>query len=174
VTTPGSGSPSGPIRVVVVMGVSGAGKTTVGSLLAKELGWSFHEGDALHPPGNVRKMSAGIPLTDDDRGPWLDRLRALIEGCLERGEPAVIACSALKHAYRRRLAGGLRGVRFVHLAGDPGLIAERLARRRGHFMRPEMLASQLAALEEPADALRVDVAAPPKAIVRTIRAELGF
>lgn len=175
----GTGSPeigqgdAAEVRIVVVMGVAGAGKTTVGSRLAAELGWSFQEGDAFHPEENVRKMRAGGPLDDADRHPWLDRLRALIEGFLARGERAVLACSALRASYRRHLAQGLPGVRFVYLAGDPELLAARLARREGHFMKAGMLASQLATLEEPRGALRVDAGDLPEAIVRRIREGLG-
>lgn len=156
------------------MGVSGAGKTTVGRRLAADLGWSFYEGDDFHPDANVRKMTAGIPLTDEDRLPWLRSLRALAESCLAAGEDAVIACSALKESYRRLLAGGLDGVRFVHLTGDPRLIAERLEQRAGHFMKPGMLASQLAALEPPEGATVIDVTGTPEEIAGEIRDHLGL
>ena len=154
------------------MGVAGAGKTTIGRRLAADLGRSFYEGDEFHPDDNVRKMAAGVPLTDEDRTPWLRSLRALVERCLAAGEDAVIACSALKESYRRLLAGGLDGVRFVHLTGDPRLIAERLERRAGHFMKPGMLASQLAALEPPEDALVVEVAGTVEEIAAGIRRRL--
>lgn len=156
------------------MGVAGAGKTTVGVRLAADLGWSFHEGDDFHPEANVRKMAAGVPLTDEDRLPWLRGLRSLIERCLARGEDAVIACSALKESYRRLLAGGLDGVRFVHLTGDPRLIAERLEQRSGHFMKPGMLAGQLAALEPPRDAVVIDVTGTPGEIAAAVRSRLGL
>ena len=159
--------------VVILMGVAGAGKTTVGRRLAADLGWSFYEGDEFHPTANVRKMAAGVPLTDEDRAPWLRSLRGLVERCLAVGEDAVIACSALKESYRRLLAGGLDGVRFVHLTGDPGLIAERLERRAGHFMKPGMLAGQLAALEPPEDALTVEVAGTVEETVAEIRRRLN-
>lgn len=156
------------------MGVSGAGKTTVGRRLAADLGWSFYEGDDFHPDANVRKMTAGIPLTDEDRLPWLRSLRALVERCLATGEDAVIACSALKESYRRLLAEGLDGVRFVHLTGDPRLIAERLEQRAGHFMKPGMLASQFTALEPPENAVVVDVTGSPEEITAEVRRRLSL
>lgn len=159
--------------VVIVMGVSGSGKTTIGRRLADTLGWSFHEGDDLHPPANVRKMAAGIPLTDADRLPWLQALRALIERCLATGEDAAIACSALKVSYREILAGGLEGVRFVYLTGSRDLIRERLEQRQGHFMKAGLLDSQLAVLEPPSHALEVDVSGSPEEIVAEIRGWLG-
>lgn len=162
------------IRLILVMGVAGSGKTTVGSRLAAALGWTFYEGDAFHPPENIRKMAAGVPLDDADRAPWLDRLRALLADCLARNQRAVLACSALKESYRQRLSQGLPGLRFVYLTGDPDLIASRLAHRQGHYMKPGMLASQLAALEEPQDALRLDIQADPDTLVRTIRERLGL
>jgi gluconokinase len=159
--------------VVIVMGVSGSGKTTIGRLLAETLGWSFIEGDDLHPPANRQKMAAGIPLTDADRRPWLEELRRRVERCLGAGEDAAIACSALKASYRKVLAGGLDGVRFVHLTGSPALIHERLEQRHGHFMKAQMLGSQLAALEPPSHAVEVDVAGSPEEIVAEIRRRLG-
>lgn len=158
--------------VIVVMGVSGSGKTTVGRLLAADLGWTFHEGDEAHPPDNVRKMAAGIPLTDADRLPWLQELRRLIESCLAAGEDAVLACSALKESYREILAGGLDEVCFVHLTGDPALIADRLEHRQGHFMKAGMLASQLAVIEPPEVGISVEVDAAPEEIVAEIRRRL--
>ncbi len=159
--------------VVIVMGVAGSGKTTIGRRLAAALGWPFHEGDDLHPAANLQKMSAGIPLTDEDRLPWLQELRRLVERVLADGGNAVIACSALKASYREILAGGLEGVRFVHLSGSPELIRRRLAHRAGHFMKAGMLDSQLAALEQPADAVTVDISGSPEEIVAAIRGRLG-
>lgn len=159
--------------IVIVMGVAGSGKTTIGHRLAAALGWPFHEGDDLHPPDNLQKMAAGIPLTDEDRLPWLAELRHRIERSLAAEEDAVIASSALKESYREILAGGLEGVRFVHLTGSPELIRQRLEQRQGHFMKSGMLASQLAALEPPADAVTVDVAGDPEEIVAEIRGRLG-
>jgi len=150
------------------MGVAGAGKSTVGALLAAELGWTFYDGDDLHPAANVRKMASGRPLDDADRWPWLRRIAGVIARHARRGEPAVVACSALKRAYRDVLAAAAPGVRIVYLKGSHELIAERLRGRRGHFLPPRLLASQLADLEEPDDALVVDVAAPPADVVAAI------
>jgi gluconokinase len=158
--------------IVIVMGVAGSGKTTIGRLLAETLGWPYCEGDDLHPPANLQKMAAGLPLTDADRLPWLRELRRQIERFLSAGSDGVIACSALKASYREILAGGLAGVRFVHLTGSPELIRERLMQRTGHFMKAAMLDSQLAALEPPAGAVEVDVASSPEEIVAEIRRRL--
>ena len=152
---------SGPTHtplVIVVMGVSGSGKSTVGRVLAERLGWVFQEGDDLHPGPNVTKMRSGVALTDEDRRPWLDRVAAWIEGRLAAGESGVVACSALKRAYRDRLARP-EGVVFVHLEVDRSTLEERLAGRRGHYMPAALLASQLATLEEPGvdeNVIRVD------------------
>lgn len=159
--------------VVVLMGVAGAGKTTVGRRLAAQLGWKFYDADDFHPPENVEKMARGVALNDEDRRPWLEALRGVVRACLERGESAVLACSALKESYRARLLTDGR-VRLVYLKGDAELIRSRLRGRRGHFMRPAMLEGQLAALEEPRDALHVDVSAPPDELVRRIREGLGI
>jgi gluconokinase len=145
-------------RVVIVIGPSGAGKSTVGERLASSLGWPFVEGDALHPEHNVRKMRAGIPLTDADRAPWLDALRDLIRTHLDDGVPVVIACSALKRAYRDRLRVDTEHVHFVYLQAGRALLRERLMQRKGHFMAADMLESQLEALEAPARAVTVDAA----------------
>lgn len=155
------------------MGVSGSGKTTIGRLLADTLGWSFHEGDALHPPANVEKMRHGVPLTDADRAPWLDAVARLIAEVGAAGRFAVVACSALKQAYRDRLAATAPGVVLVHVTGDPALLRARLAARTGHFMPVELLPSQLATLEPPADAITVDVAGTPDEIVALVRSRLG-
>jgi len=156
------------------MGVAGAGKSTVGARLAAALGWTFYDGDDLHPAANVRKMASGRPLDDADRRPWLERIAGVIARHARRGEPAVIACSALKRAYRDLLAAAAPGVRLVYLKGSRELLAERLRRRRGHFLPPRLLESQFAALEEPDDALVVDVSAPPAALVAAIVRELGL
>jgi carbohydrate kinase (thermoresistant glucokinase family) len=162
--------------IVVVMGVSGCGKTTTGRALADALHAPFFDGDDFHPPANVAKMAAGTPLTDDDRWPWLDRLAADMRAIDARGGSAVFACSALKQAYRDRLAGWAadRGaVRFVHLAGDYDTIAARLATRQHRYMPASLLASQFATLEPPAGAIVVDVRLPVEAQVAAIRAALA-
>jgi gluconokinase len=135
--------------VLVLMGVSGSGKTTVGLQLAQRLGWAFKEGDDLHPAANVAKMQGGQPLTDADREPWLAAIASWIDLWLGEGVCGVITCSALKRSYRRRLVDGRPGLAFVFLHSQPGVLAERLAKRRGHFMPPSLLASQLATLEPP-------------------------
>ena len=155
------------------MGVSGVGKTTTGKRLAADLGWTFYEGDDFHPPDNIGKMSQGIPLNDEDRLSWLAALRSLIDGCVERSENAVLACSALKNAYRRTLQGDHPEVVFVHLQADPRLIAERLEHRTGHYMKRSLLESQLATLEEPEQAVAVDASGTPGEIVAEIRRKLG-
>jgi gluconokinase len=145
--------------MVVVMGVCGCGKTTVGQAVADALGWHFLDADAFHPPENVAKMAAGTPLTDEDRWPWLDRLRDELRAIDARGESVVLACSALRSAYRRRLAQA-GDVRFVYLKGDRATIAPRLVARAGHYMPASLLDSQFAVLEEPTDAITIDAAAP--------------
>jgi gluconokinase len=143
--------------IVVVMGVSGSGKTTVARGLAQKLGWAFLEGDSVHPPANVAKMSAGMPLNDDDRWPWLDAIAQWMSQRLQSGESAVVACSALRRIYRDRLRQAGADVRFAYLHVPPDELARRM-RTRDHFMPPSLLDSQLATLEEPGadeDALRV-------------------
>jgi gluconokinase len=159
--------------IVVVMGVSGSGKTTVGRLLASQLGWPFHEGDDYHPAANVEKMSHGVPLTDADRGPWLDALHELIARIAAGGGSAVLSCSALRQEYRERLAGAADGVVFVYLSGTFELFRDRLRARSGHFMKGDLLGSQLATLEVPQDAITVDAAEAPETIVARIRERLG-
>jgi len=159
---------------IVVMGVSGAGKSSVGQALAAQLGAGFIDGDTLHPEANVRKMASGVPLTDDDRWPWLDRLREQIEQLLSAGENAVLACSALKRAYRDRLRVSDE-VKFVFLRGDYALVEKQLRSRRGHFMNAALLQSQFDDLEEPqADehALTVALGRTPEEIVEEIEAKL--
>ena len=160
--------------IVVLMGVSGSGKTTVGRLLADQLGWAFVEGDDFHPPANVAKMRSGEPLTDADRMPWLRALRAKIDALAVAGESAVATCSALRQAYRDVLARGRPEVRFVWLTAPPGVIRERLERRIGHYMPPSLLESQLETLEVPASVPAVDGTPPPAQIVTTIRRQLGL
>ena len=158
--------------IVVVMGVSGSGKTVVGQALATDFGWPFFDADDFHPEANVAKMAAGTPLTDADRWPWLDRLVAEMKAIEERGANAVLACSALRQAYRDRIrrAGD---VRYVHLSGDHDTIAARLAARKNHYMPPTLLASQLATLEAPTDAIVVDVRDAVPVQVAKIRAALN-
>ena len=153
--------------IVVLMGVCGSGKTTIGRALAAALDWPFLDADTLHPQANVVKMAGGIPLTDEDRWPWYDRIAAEIRRYAAAGKHVVIACSALKQVYRDRLAKG-GPVRFVYLKGDAATIGPRLAGRTGHFMPASLLASQFATLEEPADAIVVDTVQPVEAQVATI------
>jgi len=151
------------------MGVTGCGKTTVGALLAQDCGWEFHDADSFHPAENVAKMKSGAPLSDDDRWPWLERLNAFLLDGERQGKSLVLACSALKQAYRDRLARGCATVRFVLLDGDKALIRARLAARRGHYMNPALLDSQFAILERPREALRLDVDESPAELVRRIK-----
>jgi gluconokinase len=159
--------------IVVVMGVSGSGKTTTGTALARTLGWPFVEGDDLHPPENVAKMAAGIPLTDADRWPWLDRIVAELRALSQTHPHIVLACSALKAIYRERLARA-GDVRFVHLHGDRETIAARLAVRKHSYMPATLLDSQFATLEPPADAIVVDIRDDVETQVRKIIAALGL
>ena len=157
------------------MGVSGSGKSTVADALAKRLGWCYEDGDRFHPPGNVARMSAGHPLTDEDRRPWLQAIADEIDRVCRQGERAVIACSALKRAYRDILLHGRADVRFVFLKGTQDLIAGRLAARKGHFMPPDLLASQFRTLEPPAAGehpITVSIDAPVAAIVDDIIRQL--
>ena len=165
--------PPATVQVVVVMGVAGSGKSTVGKALAAALGWRFVDADDHHSPANVAKMARGEPLDDADRLPWLDELHGIIADALGRRAGLVLACSALKARYRERLTGGDARVRFAYLAGTPELLRSRLAQRAGHFMKPGMLDSQLAALEPPAEAIEVDAALPVEAIVAHVCAALG-
>jgi carbohydrate kinase (thermoresistant glucokinase family) len=163
--------------VLVFMGVSGCGKTTVARIVAGRLGWAFEEGDVLHPPSNIDKMKAGHPLTDDDRRPWLEKVAAWVEERLDAGENGIITCSALKRSYRALINRRGSGVVFVYLAGSKETIAARLAARTGHFMPPGLLDSQFAALEEPnADEpeFSVDVGPAPGAIAQRVVERLGL
>jgi gluconokinase len=173
----GGGQAPAPLpcpMILIVMGVSGSGKTTIGSMLARALGWCFRDADDLHPESNIRKMQSGIALSDDDRWVWLQRLRRILEDGTRRGECSVLACSALKESYRRILANGGLPVRFVYLRGSPCILKSRLRARQGHFMPPKLLDSQLATLEEPSDAIVADVTPPPQEIVNTILRALGL
>jgi gluconokinase len=159
--------------IIVLMGVTGSGKTTVGRLLAERLQWKFYEGDDFHPPGNIEKMIRGVPLEDQDREPWLEAIRNVITQAVARSENAVIACSALKASYRQFLQ--FRGeVVFVYLKADVALIKERLRYRTEHFMNPTLIESQFTSLEEPGDALQFDAALPTEEIVRSIRDQLSI
>jgi gluconokinase len=160
--------------IVIIFGVSGAGKTTVGKLLAREFGWRFIEADDFHPPGNIEKMRSGNPLTDKDRWPWLERLRQQIEQLLSARENAVLACSALKRTYRDRLRVSDE-VKFVLLRGDYALVEKQLCSRHGHFMNPELLRSQFADLEEPKpdeDVATIELRRKPQELVEDIKAKL--
>ena len=159
--------------IVVVMGVSGSGKSTTGTALARTLGWPFVEGDDLHPPENVTKMAAGIPLTDDDRWPWLDRIVDELRALSKTSPDIVVACSALKRCYRDRLAPA-GDVRFVHLHGDRDTIATRLAMRHHRYMPATLLDSQFATLEPPADAIVVDIRDDVATQVRKIISALNL
>lgn len=159
--------------IVIVMGVTGAGKTTIGSLLAQQLGWEFDDADSFHPPSNVEKMSQGIPLNDAEREPWLRAMRDAIVQWAAEQRNVVLACSALKRGYRDELGIG-PGVKLVYLKGSYALIAERLRLRRGHFATEKILADQFETLEEPEEGITVDVTPPPEEIVAEIRSQLGL
>ena len=158
-----------PVRAIVLMGVSGSGKSTVGRALAQRLGWRFLDADDYHPQANVEKMRAGVALNDHDRWPWLDRLNAVLRHSLAKGHPAVLACSALKQRYRDRLSQKVAGVMFVHLSGSFELIAGRVSDRRHKYMPSSLLRSQFDALELPDEALTLDVALTVEEIVESIR-----
>lgn len=163
--------------VVVMMGVSGVGKTTIGTLLAERLGWGYAEGDSYHPPANVAKMRAGTPLDDADRAPWLTAIAADIDRWRAAGQGMVVACSALKRSYRDILIGGRPDVRLVRLAGDEALIRARMETRTDHYMPPSLLSSQLATLQPPGDdeeAITVNVTCSPQACVAQILEALGI
>ena len=163
--------------IIVVMGVSGSGKSTIAAMLAARLHWIYEDADWFHPPQNVAKMHAGVPLTDEDRWPWLDAIAAWIDKARAGGEHAVIACSALKRSYRDVLIGNRRDVCLVYLKGEPELIARRMAVRSGHFMPVSLLDTQVATLEEPgADEhpIVVSIAEHPRRIVETIIAQLSL
>jgi gluconokinase len=154
------------------MGVSGSGKSTVGRLLAQRLEWPYYEGDEYHGAANIEKMSKGIALTDEDRLPWLASIKAVIDERFASGSHAVIACSALRRAYRLYLAADIDGLRFVYLRGSLAVIRERMKSREGHYMKAGMLESQLASLEEPDDAIVVDVTHSPQDIAARLAAEV--
>ena len=158
--------------IVIVMGTTGSGKTTIGSLLAKRMGWEFVDADDFHPPANVEKMKHGNPLTDADREPWLKALHEKIVGWTAERRSVVLACSALKRSYRDELRVSSE-VKFVYLKGSYQLFSRRVLARRGHFAKQDLLASQFATLEEPTDAVIVDAAPSPEQIVSEVRRKLG-
>lgn len=163
------------LAAIVVMGVSGCGKSTVGALLAERLGWPFEDGDSFHPPANVEKMRSGTPLTDEDRWPWLGAIAARIASARDGGQGVVVACSALKRSYRDALRAGHADIRFLHLTGEPALIMARQAARQGHYMPASLVASQFATLEPPdteADVIDLDVDPEPPVIVQKALAAL--
>jgi gluconokinase len=156
------------ITAIVVMGVSGSGKSTVGAPLAARLNWRFADGDDFHPMANVRKMAAGIPLDDQDRLPWLKTLNVMLRDAGAANQSVVLACSALRQSYRDTLSDGLPGLRFVHLSGSIDVIAQRLNSRVHRYMPPSLLVSQFTTLEPPLDALTLDVGAPVGTLVQAI------
>jgi gluconokinase len=154
--------------ILILMGVTGSGKTTIGRMFTGEVGWKYFDADDFHPDANIEKMKVGVPLNDADRQPWLARVREVISDCLERGEAAAVSCSALKESYRKLLIIDER-VKLVYLQGSSDLIRQRLTNRSGHYMNPALLDSQFETLEEPLDCLRIDVSASPDKIVRLIK-----
>ena len=157
------------ITSFLIMGVAGSGKTTVGRLLAERLRWEFLDADDFHPSANIAKMEAGIPLDDSDRAPWLAALNEALTSALAAGRHPVLACSALKESYREVLRRGIDGLQIVYLKGGYELLWSRLANRKGHYMKPELLRSQFEALEEPSDALVVNVRLGVERIVDEIK-----
>lgn len=158
--------------ILIVMGVCGCGKSTIGEMLAEKLGYDFFDADDFHPKANVDKMASGQPLNDDDRRPWLLRLNEKLKACYASGEYAVLACSALKQAYRDLLADGIEVCHFVYLKGDYDTIYERMTKRADHYMGARMLQSQFDALEEPTDALTVGIGGDPESILADVEAQL--
>lgn len=156
------------IRFFIVMGVSGCGKSSVGQTLASRLGWSFYDADDFHPPENVAKMASGTPLDDSDRAPWLSTLHDLISSSLREDKPGVLACSSLKERYRQQLLDGNESVQIVYLKGSYDLIWSRMSARKDHYMKPHMLKSQFEALEEPSNALTMDISMSIDDIVQEI------
>jgi len=158
--------------IVILMGVSGVGKTTIGQILSDKLGWPLSDADEFHSPASIEKMRNGIPLDDADRWPWLDRMNAMLVEKEGRGESVLLACSALKQVYRDRLAKGTADLRWIYLKGNSDLIRERLEERKRHYMKAGLLESQFATLEEPGNALGVDVNDTPEAIADSILRQL--
>jgi len=160
-------------RILLLMGVAGSGKTTIGRQLASELNWPYFEADDFHPAANKEKMGSGLPLNDDDRAPWLAAIRGRIDDCIRQGQSAVFTCSALKEKYRSTLMDRAPAVTLVYLAGEPATIEARVRHRASHYMKAEMVQSQFAALEPPAQALTIDIREAPEVIVAKIRQALG-
>ncbi len=160
--------------IILVMGVSGSGKSSVGELLAKSLHWEFSDGDSFHPSANVDKMRHGIPLTDADRMPWLKDIQAAIKHWLQENKNCVLVCSALKESYRQMLLVDHEQMKLVYLKGSFELIKQRLQERSHHYMPLELLQSQFDTLEEPTDAIKVDISEPPEVLVQKIMASLGI
>jgi gluconokinase len=157
------------MTIAVVMGVSGSGKTTIAAGVAREMGWVLLEGDTFHPPENIAKMKAGIPLTDADRQPWLEAIAAREDALLRAGQSAAVACSALKRSYRAILIGDRPDAVLIYLRGSKALIEARMKARKDHFMPPALLDSQFATLEEPGQdehAIIVDIGGPPEAVIQ--------
>lgn len=159
--------------IILLMGVSGSGKTTIGNQLSNDLKWDFIDGDGLHPQANIDKMSHGIALTDDDRKPWLETIRSLIQHGLENNKNFVLACSALKASYRSQLKQDSDQVKIVYLKASEAVLQERMQHRQGHFMPPSMLHSQLETLEEPTDAIALQSDQPVEQIVAQICQAIG-
>lgn len=160
------------MTIVLMMGVSGSGKTTIGQLLASQLKWEFKDADDLHSPANIEKMRQGIPLTDEDRRPWLQAVRSLINFHLDTNTKLILACSALKAVYRQELNLQPERVKFVYLKGSIELLQQRLKERQDHFMNADLLSSQLADLEEPDDAIEIEIDRSPAKIVQQIETSL--
>jgi len=158
--------------IILLMGVAGSGKTTVGELLAGQLEWPFHDADDFHPQENVEKMAKGIPLTDQDRLPWLERLNGLLRNASQLNSNIVLACSALKNSYREVICADVPDLRIVYLKGDYRLIERRMLERKNHYMKHGMLRSQLDALEEPTGVLTIDITEDIPTIVKEIRSSL--
>ncbi len=173
---PRSHNPPEALKVILLMGVAGSGKSTLGEALAAEFGWPYRDADSFHPQANIAKMRRGEALTDDDRWPWLDAIAAWIDECRTTPRPGIVSCSALKRAYRDRLLAGRPDVRLVYLKGDRDVIGHRMAARRDHFMPPALLDSQFATLEEPAPAewpIVAPIDATPRRIAETILAAIA-
>ncbi len=160
--------------IIIIMGVSGSGKTTIGETLASELGWKFRDADGFHPAANIEKMRQGLPLNDVDRRPWLEALRQAIENAIQTNANLILTCSALKATYRQFLSESSDQVKFVYLKGSFELIEQRIKQRQGHYMKADLLKSQFDALEEPHDAIAVEIDQPPDAIAQQIKTKLGL